>query len=76
MMSAFLLLVYPVLCFAFIKSFPAGFRHAGLVKRQAFFAPGRPTGKSGSQYLNKLSQIVVSAMCRPSHQSYTERNKL
>jgi hypothetical protein len=50
------------ICFAFIKSLSSAPRHAAFVKREAFFALGDPADRRGSQDLNKLSQIMVSAI--------------
>jgi HSP20 family protein len=55
--------VNPAVCFAFM-SLPTEARHAALVKREAFFALVNRHTDAGSQYLNKLSQITVSAIRR------------
>jgi hypothetical protein len=67
--------VDPAVCDAFIWSFPAKLRHARLAKNEAFFALVNPHIR-GSQFLNKLSQIMVSAVGRSGGQSCTERKSL
>jgi HSP20 family protein len=68
--------VNPAICFAFIRSLPTELRHAGFVKKEAFFAPVKSADRRGSQYLNKLSQIMVSAICRPGRQSCYRKEKI
>jgi len=60
------------ICFAFIKSLSSELRHAALVKREAFFAPGS-LDRSAPQNLNKLSQIMVSVMGTAGRLSCAER---